>query len=289
MSIAYMKYCSLGEAASAIERFLHTFSKLKFFEGDEMVVPRMDLLDFIGCLQRDIRDYLSIQISGVLDYNDVDEETRSTFTQAYQEIPNLATIKKLQESYGDLRHYSEYLDKKTCDFIFTMDNTTYQPLTFVRLNFKDHFGEEERSRMLSLFLCKFYDLLKVLDEVLHRPDIDVDKAAGVLIDAIGGMKNVPELGRCKKAFRVLENATSILKNNFRSYHEDFARTKSHFIMIERFIEDVAANNEDDPGLKRELRSIVKYIEKQVEQKGIKDPVVSKALGIIKGSTSEKPT
>lgn len=116
-------------------------------------------------------------------------------------------------------------------------------------------------------------------EIKLSPDADIQRVSELLIQSLTSMKS--QLVGCDDAFKSLENAVDLLKNNFNTYYQSSRVANNPNIILESFILDVSKTYEDDDAtpeqtktnakIRKQFAKIVQKMIAQANQMGHKIP------------------
>jgi hypothetical protein len=168
--------------------------------------------------------------------------------------------------------------KLSLDFIRNSDGDYLRLFEFSSLNFKQILLSDvmtpELEQYLALFLHLLYKDTLAIVETISMPDIDVNVFSDILISRISDCKK--QVPRCDMAFKKIADSVHMLKDNFPSYYKDFVTSRSNpGIIIENFIMDVSTQCEHSPELMRQFRSIMAFIQQNMNSSKTKNPNVDK--------------
>lgn len=201
----------------------------------------------------------------------------------YSGIKNHIIIRRIIMTCAELNEYDKFFlpgsDFTNSDkWITSMPGTSFKPFRFTNMDIKllwdnDRTNAKVKS-MMSTTISILFNKAKMIYDITNSPDVDVKKFASVIIESIDGIQTMPELNRCKDAFRKIKESVNMLEGNFGNYYKDMVDAKNPNLMIENFILDVSKKNEMKPELMRQFRTIISFYKKQSSTK-VKDPNINK--------------
>jgi len=180
-------------------------------------------------------------------------------------------------------HNLEDKTKLSLDFIKNSDGDYLKIFEFSSLDFKQITLSDtmtpELEQYLALFLYLLYKDTLAIVETISMPDIDVGAFSDILISKISDCKK--QIPRCDLAFKKIADSVSMLKDNFPNYYKDFVISRSNpGIIIENFILDVSTQCEHSPELMRQFRTIMTFIQKNMNTAGTKSPEAEKIFAAL---------
>ncbi|MDF1728291.1 MAG: hypothetical protein P1U53_11145 [Sulfitobacter sp.] len=133
-------------------------------------------------------------------------------------------------------------------------------------NFKSFYQSDRCSDSLKYSLLSYLSKLAVIThavyEAYNRPEIDVQKFAGIVKESLSDIKSVPELNRCDAAFRKIEASMDLMENNFGTYYRDMQISGDRTILMQNFVLDVAKDGKSSPQMTGQFRKIIGFYRKQ---------------------------
>ena len=139
--------------------------------------------------------------------------------------------------------------------------------------------EELKKYILTVFNGLYRASLEVY-QINTSPDVDIERFSEVLTEAIAKVQQVPELNRCRTAFKKIRESVDLLQENFNGYFKDFVQSQNPSTIIESFIIDVSSQQQSSPQLTREFRQIIRYYQKMSNQNNVKDPNIKKLFSAL---------
>jgi hypothetical protein len=206
----------------------------------------------------------------------------------YSKIKNNIYIRNIILSCAELNLYEKSFTPgsdlyNTDKWITTMPGHSFKPFKFSEFDVKQVWNNVEANakvkQLLLITISILFTKAKMVYNVLNSPDIDVQKFSSVIIDSIDSIQSLPELNRCRDAFKKIKDSVNMLETNFGNYYKDMVDAKNPNLIIENFILDVSKKNEMKPELMRQFRVIISFYKKQSSTK-IKDPNVSKLFSSL---------
>lgn len=113
-----------------------------------------------------------------------------------------------------------------------------------------------------------------------RHHFDSSKFAEVIRETIADVKNMPELNRCTRAFKIIEASSDMLNDNFSKYYRSFTRTKNVGDIFTGYISDIAetqAGKVNSASVKREFMEIMKFINARINMSSMGNGEMTKKI------------
>jgi hypothetical protein len=202
------------------------------------------------------------------DLNLVEEQQKKTFAEGYEKTKKSELINNFIIVCDRLARYKKHInDAKNLSptFITTMAGAEFNPFPFTSLNLKYIFSlpavQENTKHFFLIVLNKAFELTYNLWNEITSPDINVDEFVDIIMANIKEIQKRPELSRCAKAFKKIEESVHLLKGRFNNYYRDFVQTKNSTIMMEHFIIDVSKNTKADAQTTAQFRKIISFYQK----------------------------
>ena len=260
IQIAYPKYLRLKSSCEQCIKILEILRDSPVIKDNNYI----EFNNFTKSSRLVITDLFRVSIS---DVTNTTEEEVSKFLEYYAKMRESQFINTLIVIYDKLVPYRSFfsnLDKLSYQFITNIADTYWSPFPFATLNVKELFIGEVHDSVATMFLISFNKLnsfIKSIYDELQSPDIDMDKFIEIILINIEGVESIPELSRCREAFKAIKDSIQLLKNNFGKYYKDFIQTKDNTIIMQHFIIDVGLNANASPTLTFQFRKIVDYYKK----------------------------
>jgi hypothetical protein len=219
----------------------------------------------------------------------IEEKSDAEVCDEYKKLKDHQFVKQLITICSQLKKYAHDFDEMKDAFIPQYPGLTLQLFPFSKLDFKGlwiQINEKNKPVIKKYVLSvikKIYHNIYEIYEISTSPNVNVEEFSKVMLEAIQKLKTVPELHRCKKAFKKIENSVELLKSNFQTYYRDSISSQNPTIILENFILDVCKNNKTDAESVREFKVLVGYISKVAEKSNKKDPKVKKLLSMLKAN------
>jgi hypothetical protein len=187
--------------------------------------------------------------------------------ERYAEIKNSETIKKIIETCGNLKPYSQSLfsinnvdhekisehsryhskygtrkeHKPDWDFISDLHRLcpfSYAPLIDVKFLWIQKYMDKTHRKLLLSTLFKVYLYGSFIFDITTSPDIDTAKLSELFIAAISSAK--AQLQGFDSAFKIIEGASDLLNRRFNDYYRDSLKNgKNSMVFFEDFFSDLA--------------------------------------------------
>ena len=207
----------------------------------------------------------------------VDSEDQKKFADVYNNVKKSELVRGyiiLCDRLVPYRKHFEDPDNMNHKFITSMSGIEWAPFPFTTLNIKHIFSlMETRTDTIMFFmniLSKAYELTKKLYSELKSPDIDIDQFIEILMVNLDKIEKIPELNRCKEAFKRIRESVKLLKTNFTGYYNDFMETNDSTIIMQHFILDVSKSTDANAIVTAQFRKIISYY-RTAAQSQIKNP------------------
>lgn len=220
---------------------------------------------------------------------DLDDQTKTLFNISYEKVKESSVIKMIMVVLDRLAEYKDYfsdLNKLNHQFILLMPGVKWCPFPFNDFNIKYILSlpniQNDDIMVIMTVLNKLYELSRELYDELRRPDIDVDQFVDTIMNSLDAIKKRPELHRCGKAFKKIEESVTLLKNQFSNYYRDFVATKDSTIIMQHFIIDVSKSTSIDAELTHQFRTIISFYQKTAQNQ-ITDPRIKSIFDRINAS------
>lgn len=198
-----------------------------------------------------------------------DEKERKMIIKFYMELKTHAYVSDYLIIWKNLNKYKNHIGDNTNlsgTFIQTELGNELILIPFANINFKaiydfylDTLDNETKTKMqkyililLNMILCKTSDIYKLIT----TPDFDIEKFSDIILMMIDNLKK--ELPRCDKAFKLIANSATQLKNNFNTYYLDFIKSKSPTVIMENFVIDIKNSIKCDLSTMRQFTQIINH-------------------------------
>lgn len=282
INITYGRYVRIKETLDKVLRVVNMFNNSPFMRTPDNALHRTEIDVFytqsIGAFARTFTfDFSRYE----LNLDAVPAEDRALFDTAYLDIKKSDLVNGFIVLCDRLYPYKRYLqDRESLNgkFINSIPGTSFMPFPFSTFNLihaynVDGITQSARDFILNV-LQKLFELCHILYREVTSPDINVEDMAHVIMSNMTSIRTVPELSRCGKAFRKIEESVELLKNNFNDYYRDFISTKRGTIMVEHFVADVAKNTTSDPETRAQFFRIIRFYRKMAQNQR-QDPKIER--------------
>lgn len=302
MYIAYPRYRLLNDITDQIINVVEMLATSPFMkkygnmDGGEYAEIQKGLLEWIEISRGAVQKIFSANFKDYeWNFSLVEEEQQAEFSKVYAAMKESPIIRSFiimcdrlvlykKELSADASGKSERIGR----FIDLMPGVEWAPLPFSPINFKFIFaqhGDDITRRFFVVVLNKLYELSYKVWQEITSPDVNLDEFSEVIINSIEEIRKRPELSRCGRAFKKIEESLNMLKTRFSSYYRDFIHTKNSSIIIENFVLDVAQEHNSDIETTRQFREIIKYYRKNANGV-IKDPRIREMFDKVSESFNE---
>lgn len=294
MSIAYPRYIRIKGIVDQILKLFEMFNGSPFMDKyKEFQAQRDEIAGFLSQSREQFKEMFSMDFSDYeWDLNLVEEEQKKLFSEAYEKIKKSDLINSFVIMCDRLVVYKRYIaDAQNLNpiFITSMAGVEFCPFPFTHLNLKYIFSlgtvQENTKRFFMIVMNKAFELSYKLWGEITSPDINVDDFVEVIMSNIKEIQKRPELNRCGKAFKKIEESVHLLKGRFNNYYRDFIQTKNSTIMMEHFILDVSNSTKADVETTRQFRQIIGFY-KKIAQDQITNPKVKMLFDKVNESFKE---
>lgn len=226
------KYYVMKNSISTISSLLKSFNKSLVSNFNENESKYLN--DFIKSLEIHIENK-DIQLDNVIDI--------------YYEIKNSDEVAELLAILKKLNVYHDELNKtnyKEIDSDFITQNICEKItlFSFGSLNIIDLYLKDDSClNYLVLLLHKLYQSLKDIYKAMTTPDINPQKIADIVVDALGNLKK--SVKGCDKAFNKIEQSVEKIVKNMDKYYKMLIMTKDPTSLFSGFLNDLIDNEDDD--------------------------------------------
>jgi len=202
-----------------------------------------------------------------------DDDEMKEFYKNIKENNHMKRLIMVCKELVQLRHH---WDEGKLDDSWIMDQPghNFRPFEFTEFDLKHIWTNCDLTPKIKTYLLIFviglFKLCHKIYKLVTSPDIDVKEFSKIIINAIDGIKKIPELSRCGRAFRKIAESVDMLESNFDGYYKDMVSSKNPSSLIEGFIFDVSKNNKMDTKLLFQFNKIIAFYKKQRAKKK-KDP------------------
>ena len=194
----------------------------------------------------------------------------------YKKLTTNKYIRMLIVLCGKLNQYKKCISDEEAlkdNFILQEPGNTFMPFSTIGssidlkvLWYQDNITDNVKNFFL-IIISKIYTDTHEIYKIATSPNVNVEKFADVIMDAIKKLKKQPELSRCKNAFRQIEQSVDLLKNNFDTYYRGGIASNNLNVIMESFVIDVSTKCNFDASLTLEFRKIITYMQKVSQQNG----------------------
>lgn len=166
----------------------------------------------------------------------------------------------LMTKYEDLDH----------SFFSRVTTYTFCPFKMAKIDLKYFWVNEGQAapglrQQLHKILSTIFEAGVSIYKLITSPDGDTDEAVEMILKAIESMRS--RIPRCDKAFDRMAASSQLLKKNYSSYHKDYIQSGDPSNIVLSLASDVADENSSDPQVVYQIRKIIKYYRKQIQQSG----------------------
>lgn len=224
---------------------------------------------------------------------DESEETEAQYAtleidqvnKIYKTIKENKYMKDLINLGGRMKRFEKKLEENDDSFVMQEPGVSMFIFQFSSLDLKKLWAQSNITPMIKKYiltlLYRVFLEVKVLYEIVTSPDVDIGEFSSKLIQCIQALHKIPELNRCKNAFKKIEDSVNLLKENFGGYYREFMSCDNPNVIIENFIMDVSNKSGNNMRLTREFRVIIQYLHKESSKRGKnKDPNIQKLFNIL---------
>ncbi len=294
MNIAYPRYARIKGIVKTLLELFEMFNASAFMKRQkEFAFEQNEIAEFISRSREACAELFKIDFREYeWNLSLVEDEQKQAFAEVYEKMKKSEIINTFIIMCDRLVTYKRYIgDANNLNpvFISTMAGIEFCPFPFTRLNVKyifslDAIGDKTKEFFLTV-LNKALELSYKLWGEITSPDINVDEFVDVIMANIKEIQRRPELSRCQKAFKKIEESVHLLKGRFNNYYRDFIQTKNSTIMMEHFILDVSKSTKADVETTRQFRQIIGFYRK-IAQEQVVNPKVKMLFDKVNESFKE---
>lgn len=274
MTIAYPRYKRIKALCEQLVKLFGMLASSPFMRDCvEFAKEKQEIEQFCESCKEQITELFHVDFTDY-EWNIelVEEEQRKVFAEVYNTAKKSNLVNTFIIMCNQLVVYKRYfadVNKLNHRFVTNMPGVEWKPFPFTGLNIKHVFSlmniGENTIRFFMTVLNKSFELSYKLYEEVSSPDVDVDQLVNTIMASVSELQKVPELNRCKQAFRAIRESVDLLKNKFNGYYRDFITTKDNTIIMQHFISDVCKTTDASPRLTSEFRRIIAYYRKVAQQ------------------------
>jgi hypothetical protein len=204
--------------------------------------------------------------------------------KTYQELKADNQIRQIILLCQSITPHAHHLKDITGRWILNMPGLSYVPFSFTKLDLKRIWENPQCNDAVKRYVVQTLDLLhKTTTEIYQlysSPDVNITRFSEAIVSSIEKIQGLPELSRCKAAFKKIIESASLLQENFGNYYRDMVQSKNPNTIIESFISDVSNKSSSmTPKLLNQFQSIIRFYKKQSDGKP-KDPKVQKLMDAL---------
>ncbi len=275
IGVAYPKYKNVAKYLEAVAEALSTMVGTPIFMTSKFAAETAEIKAYCDEISQSIKSVFFIDMDKyTFDLKSAPKELQDQFKSTYPEWKKLTVVRQAIETCDSLFKYADKLKNPSIEFIHNIPGNSWCPLVFTKLNFKDLFVYidplPKRQAIAEVIFTCMKVVFKYTEDIYNAysgPDIDVQNFVSTVIDCMSELKKVPELSRCKEAFKHIRRSAKLFETNFTSYYKDFADTKDAKIILQNFITDVSQQANYDPETLREFQQIIKFYQKKAQTQG----------------------
>jgi hypothetical protein len=281
--VTYARYLRISEMVDKLIRVLSMFNNSVYMKSHpELEQYRIEIDIFCEKSRLKYEEMFNWDFSRYeLNLDMVPEESKNAFAEAYNDIKKSDLVNCFIITCDRLFPYRRFLqdrDAPSGKFVNSIPGTSFEPFPFSTFNLKLAYNLDGAASISQTFLVSVLQKLFELSHSLYRevtsPDVNIDDMVHIIMSNLNNIRNIPELSRCTKAFRKIEESVELLKGNFNEYYRDFISTKRGTIMVEHFVSDVAKNTTGDPETRAQFFRIIRYYHK-MSQNQKQDPKIAR--------------
>lgn len=275
LAIAYPRYERIKDLCMRHIELFEIMNNTSLMKQPDFVTQHEQVAAFCANARDKVRAMFHIDLSehrNRLDYSALDEPTKAAFTEAYNAMKRddlIRTFVIMCDRIVPYRKNFEDPTKFNHKFITCMPGAEWSPFPFTSLNLKQVFSMMSVGKNTIMFfmtvLNKAYEFSRRLYDELQSPDIDVDQFVSIIMNSIDKIQNIPELHRCRDAFKKIRESVNMLKNNFNGYYRDFISSSDSTIIMQHFIIDVSKNTKANAKVAGQFRTIIAYYRKIAQE------------------------
>lgn len=272
MNIAYAKYIKVKELILSITDIFSALIESALMQNHpDLKGARADLERFVATTRAEVKAQFNLVYPGFeWNYALLDEAKRKHFATQWADIKTSTLVNQMIVCCSRLMPYKAYIadpNKLSADFIKSMCGLSWQPFPFTKLDILWIYGlpgvGAHTLTALVAVIHKVWSFTKQIHDTVSSPDINVDEFAAVIMENLSKIESIPDLSRCKDAFRKIKEALGMLKGNFPAYYREFVSTGDSSTILQSFLLDVQNSTDASPTLTHQFNTIIGYYRKNV--------------------------
>lgn len=286
---SFSKYINMRDISQryiALFNFLANSQCLKKF-------PKIaeDMADFVKFLNKMLEEMYSYDLSAIEPiYNKypfvdaADNVEILHFTKAYNLVKKSELIQIILDTCNSLvSHKTNLADKDTLSDKFILryagNNLTIIPKINLNLKFVYLGSGDDDKKIFMLFLHKLYTISYSMYEEYGKPDINMDNFVRAIEMAIKDLRK--KIPRCDQAFKIIEDSSKLLENNYPTYYKDYVSTNNSMIIAENFIQDVAGSvSGKSPKVAFQFKRIITELKRMATSAQSLDPKYKEMISVL---------
>ncbi len=282
LHIILPKIVSARNNIKKVYQYLYQFSTFAPLINtfDTMTSSFKQILTFVEEMKQSIVfEDAKIETASMYDF---DQEKANVI---YKSIKENKYTKSLIILGGRLKRFEPALKELKDSFIMQEPGVSLFIFNFSSLDLKKMWASSKMTPMIKKYiltvLLKIYEEVNALYSTVSSPDVDINEFSIKLVKCIKSLQSIPQLNRCKNAFRKIEDSINLLKDRFSGYYRESMACNNPNIIVENFILDVSNQPGTNAKLTREFRVIIQYMHKESVKNGRnKDPNIQKLFNIL---------
>lgn len=188
----------------------------------------------------------------------------------YRAIKENDQTRQLVIIAADLREHAHHLENRSDRWLVIIPGLTYMPFKFTGLDMKHIWANPSTTEGVKQYLLLTLKLIYVscneIYKTLTSPDINTSHFSTAIVESLERFQSIPELSRCRGAFRKIRESIDLLNNNFGEYYKDMVQSKNPNTIIESFVMDVSKQSAMTPDLMRQFNDIIRAYRKSMHNR-----------------------
>jgi hypothetical protein len=290
IGVIYPKYSNIATHLEKIREVIRELCNVPIFKAEKWKASAAALDQYCMMIDEHLAEHFSIMLGQyMLDLSKSPQELQERVFASYDVWKAHPLTTTLIKTCDSLHKYRDALESPSIEFVLNIAGTTWEPLAFIRLNFKDLFIDisgfatsQKMANVIFAALKLIYDHTHEIYNIRISPDIDGDKFVETILQCVEQLRKNPRLSRCTKALNKIVSSAELLKTRLSGYYRDFVETNDSSIIMQNFISDVSETcGDDDIHLINEFRQIAQYFnEVQAQNPQGKNPETKKLFAAV---------
>lgn len=223
------------------------------------------------------------------EYEHLDKET---INSVYKHLKENKHIRELMTVCAKLKQYKDSIgDEKNLkdDFIFEEPGNTLYLFNFAAIDFKFMWLSDEmtalQKKQILIIVHRIWHNLFLIYKIITSPDIDIDRFTSLVREAMGKLKELPRLERCKLAFSRIDRSIDLLRDKFDDYYRESVASANPNLIMQNFVLDVSRQGDQNRAKQAQLTwefgQIINCLKDMSQKNGrANDPKVKKLFDLL---------